>query len=138
MRGTTTGRMLEAMILPSLDLGGYSYEKQVSIGERPNGSRHIVDVVAEKGQRAVLLSLKWQQVSGTAEQKVPYEVIRLMKAVAESYGKYARAYIVLGGSGWTLRDWYVGGGMKKYLAYEHYVSILTLEDFIAQANRGEL
>jgi hypothetical protein len=130
--------MLEAMILPSLDLGGYSYEKQVSIGERPNGSRHIVDVVAKKGQRAVLLSLKWQQVSGTAEQKVPYEVIRLMKAVAESYGKYARAYIVLGGSGWTLRDWYVGGGMKKYLAYEHYVSILTLEDFIAQANRGEL
>lgn len=71
MRGTTTGRMLEAMILPSLDLGGYSYAKQVSIGERPNGSRHIVDVVAKKGQRAVLLSLKWQQVSGTASRRCP-------------------------------------------------------------------
>jgi hypothetical protein len=37
--------------------------------------RHFVDVIAEKDGKRFLVSLKWQQVSGTAEQKVPFEVI---------------------------------------------------------------
>lgn len=37
--------------------------------------------------------MKWQQVSGTAEQKVPFEVICLMEAVAT--GAYQKAYLVL-------------------------------------------
>ena len=44
---------------------------------------------------------------------------------------------MLGGLGWSLRDFYVGGGLKKYLKYDA-VEILALEDFIAKANKGQL
>ncbi|MCL6444970.1 MAG: hypothetical protein K6T83_16210 [Alicyclobacillus sp.] len=70
-RDTSTGAVLEAMIIPTLVRGGYEYETQKEIGTRPNGRKHVIDVVARKSGRIILVSLKWQQVSGTAEQKVP-------------------------------------------------------------------
>ena len=59
---------MEAMVLPALANGGYYYETQVLIGERPNGRRHFLDVLAkDDDDNEYLVSLKWQQVSGTAE-----------------------------------------------------------------------
>ena len=58
------------MILPALKRGAYTYLTQQQIGERFGGGKHFVDVVAEKEGKKYLVSLKWQQVSGTAEQKV--------------------------------------------------------------------
>jgi len=43
-----------------------------------------------------LISMKWQQVSGTAEQKVPFEVICLIEALKNNGGRYSKAYLVLG------------------------------------------
>lgn len=80
-RDTSTGGVLEAMVLPALTRGGYTYQTQQSIGQRFGGGKHIVDVIAEKNGAKYLVSLKWQQVSGTAEQKVPFEVICLADAV---------------------------------------------------------
>jgi len=137
-RDTRTGQVLEAMVLPSLAQGGYAYQEQTEVGRRPNGGRHFVDVLAEKQGDSILISLKWQQVSGTAEQKVPYEVICLIKSIRESNSQYDRAYIVLGGPGWSLRDYYTSGDMNEHLHYSEYVSIITLEDFIARANMGTL
>lgn len=61
-RDTSTGQVLEAMVLPSLTQGGYTYQKQVDVGRRPNGSKHYIDVLAQKEGRKILISLKWQQV----------------------------------------------------------------------------
>ena len=72
---------MEAMILPALQQGGYAYETQVRLGQRLGFGKHIVDAVAHKHGRNILISLKWQQVSGTAEQKVPFEMICLLEAV---------------------------------------------------------
>ena len=69
---TRTGGVLEAMILPALDRGKYLHQAQVAIGERLGCGRHVVDAVAEKDGLQVLVSVKWQQVAGTAEQKVPF------------------------------------------------------------------
>ncbi len=80
--------------------------------------------------------MKWQQVSGTAEQKVPFEVISLAEAVLS--GEYTTAYLVLGGEGWKLRDFYVSRGLNKHLVYAEKVTIMTLEHFIARANSGSL
>ena len=74
-RNTSTGAVLEAMVLPALDRGGYTWRVQVETGTRPGGRRHQVDAVAQKDGASVLVSLKWQQTSGTAEQKVPFEVM---------------------------------------------------------------
>ncbi len=135
-RNTTTGGVLEAMILPALKRGGYIYLTQQFIGMRFGGGKHFVDVIAEKEGRKYLVSLKWQQVSGTAEQKVPFEIICLADAIRA--GAFTKAYLVLGGEGWKLRNFYVNGGLKSYLVDADKVDILTLEGFVARANQGTL
>lgn len=138
-RDTRTGAVLEAMVLPALGRGGYTYEAQVNIGTRFGGGRHFVDVVASAPDgRKYLISLKWQQVSGTAEQKVPFEAMSLAEAVRTSDGGYANAYLVLGGPGWKLREFFTGGGLEAHLSYSELVRIVALEDFIARANRSRL
>src|SRR5213078_3170231 len=92
---TRTGGVLERMILPALDQGGYTYETQVNLGKRLGLGKHVVDAVAHVGDRHILISLKWQQVSGTAEQKVPFELICLLEALEA--GNHEKAYLVLGG-----------------------------------------
>jgi hypothetical protein len=124
------------MILPALEQGGYSCRVQEKLGKRLGIGRHVVDAIAEKNGTQILISVKWQQVSGTAEQKVPFEVICLMEAVEN--GPYYKAYLVLGGEGWTLRDFYTLNGLAKYLAYQESVEIMTLEAFVARANSGKL
>jgi len=135
-RDTTTGSVLEQMVLPALQRGGYQYRTQANVGTRPGGGVHKVDAVAERDGRTWLISMKWQQVSGTAEQKVPFEVICLADAVLS--GPYEKAYLVLGGPGWSLREFYVGDGLRRYLANTEKVSIVNLEEFVATANRGRL
>lgn len=135
-RDTKTGGVLEAMILPSLTGGGYTYEMQANVGQRPGGRAHRVDALVTAPDGQILVSLKWQQVGGTAEQKIPFEVICL--AIAVKAGPYRRAYLVLGGEGWTLRDYFVSGRLEEHLRDAGSVKIVTLEAFVALANRGKL
>ncbi len=138
-RDTSTGYVLEQMIIPSLEHGGYTYEPQYNIGRRLGGGRHVVNVLAKDSEgNKIIISLKWQQVSGTAEQKVPFEAMCLAETILSSQSAYKKAYLVLGGEGWRLRDFYTGGGLDKHLSYSNLVDIVTLEGFIAKANQGEL
>ena len=135
-RDTRTGGVLEAMVLPALKRGSYSYQTQVKIGQRLGGGSHKVDAVAEKAGQRILVSLKWQQVGGTTEQKVPFEVLCLAEAIRT--GGFQKAYVVLGGEGWSLRDFYTGGGLRAHLIGTQAVEIVTLERFVALANKGQL
>lgn len=125
------------MLLAALRSGGYEVTSQVHIGSRLGGTRHIVDyVVKDTAARTILISVKWQQVSGTAEQKVPFEAICLADALAND-PRYSAAFLVLGGPGWRLRDFYVSGGLEPWLNAPG-VAILTLETFIGRANMRQL
>lgn len=135
-RNTNTGGVLEAMILPALKRGHYTYQAQVKAGTRCGGGTHKVDALAEKDATRVLVSLKWQQTGGTAEQKVPFEVMCLADAVRGGHAD--RAYVVLGGDGWTLRSYYTSGALSDHLVYAKLVRVVTLEAFIRLANNGEL
>jgi hypothetical protein len=135
-RDTRTGGVLEAMILPSLKRGGYDYKVRALIGQRLGCGRHYVDAIAEKDGRKFLVSSKWQQSGGTAEQKIPFEVICLIEALES--GEFEKAYIVLGGEGWTLRNFYASGALAKYIRGAEKVEIVSLENFVANANRGRL
>jgi hypothetical protein len=135
-RNTNTGAVLEAMILPALSHSGYQYQLQVSVGLRPGGRAHKADVVAERDGARILISLKWQQTSGTAEQKVPFEVMCLADAVKAGHAD--RAYLVLGGDRWTLRDYFTSGALDAHLIHAKSVRIVTLEAFIRLANTGQL
>ena len=135
---TRTGSVLEDMVLPALRHGGYDCKVQAGVGKRLGHGAHKVDCVATKNGRSLLISVKWQQVSGTAEQKVPFEVICLLDALDAVPGTYAKAYVVLGGEGWKLRGYYTSGALMKYINYSDKVEILTLEGFIGRANTGRL
>ena len=135
-RKTTTGAVLEAMVLPALTHGGYSYRVQAPVGARLGGRKHKVDVVATKDGRDIFVSLKWQQSKGTAEQKVPFEVMCLAECVSD--GRAHGAYLVLGGDGWTLRDYFVSGSLTSHLVHAKHVRVVTLEAFIRLANTGAL
>ena len=41
-RDTRTGAVLELMILPALKLGGYTVGKQINIGSRLGGGKHLL------------------------------------------------------------------------------------------------
>jgi hypothetical protein len=133
---TTTGAVLEQMIFPALTRGGYQTRSQVITGTRPGGGPHRVDALAEKDGDAVIISLKWQQSSGTAEQKVPFEVMCLADAVRRRLA--SRAYLVLGGTGWKLRTYFTSGALKEHLVHAGLVRIVSLEEFVAIANSGKL
>ena len=135
-RNTNPGGVREAMVLPALTRGGYAHAKQVRIGQRCGGGIHKVDAVATKGDDTILISLKWQQTGGTAEQKVPFEVMCLADAVRAQHA--GRAYLVLGGDGWTLRDYYTSGALVEHLIHANLVRVVTLEAFIRLANNGHL
>lgn len=143
-RDTQTGQVAENMLLPALKKGGYAALSQYCVGEKLNGRKHIVDYLVEKDGQRVLVSKKWQQSGGTAEEKVPYEVICLMNACKNGYN---RAFLVLGGTdadsekgttGWTLRQFYVDGGLSEFINYKSVVRIVTLEQFVSLANQGKL
>lgn len=135
---TRTGGVLEDMVVPALRHGGYECKVQANVGKRLGLGAHKVDCIASKEGRSVLISVKWQQVSGTAEQKVPFEVICLLDAMDSNPGNYAKAYVVLGGEGWKLRGFYTSGGLIKYITYADRLEILSLEGFVARANQGKL
>lgn len=139
----SNGLNVEAMIVSSLMRAGYVARPHVCIGERLGGGKHIVDVIAEDCQRRrALVSIKWQEVTGTAEDKTPFEVICLAQAIIDSEPSdretYHTAFLVLGGEGMKRREWYLTPAFRRHLRYGHLVNVLTLEQFIARVNRRQL
>ncbi len=138
-RDTRTGAVLEDLILPALSKGGYKFQRQVLVGTRPGGGVHKIDVLAEDERgHTYLISLKWQQVGGTAEQKVPFELICLTDIIKRNPDRFHAAYLVLGGTGWKLKDFYLNGGLNEFIIDARLVHLIGLEAFVARANSGRL
>ncbi len=131
--------VLDTTILPALEKGGYTSHTGVDLGQRLGAVEYQADVAAEdKHGHKCLISLRWQQVASADEEEVPFDAICLAEGILDSGGEYSKAYLVLGGSGWSLREFFVGGGLSQHLRHADLVTIMTLEDFVAKANSGEL
>jgi hypothetical protein len=132
--------VLEQMVLPALQGAGYRYEKQSRIGRVMGGRPYRADLLVHDpaSGRRIVVSLKWQQVAGTAEQKVPFEVIALLQLLES--GECDDAYLVLGGTGWTpqLREFYRSGGLCRFMPEAKRVRIVGLEEFIKLVNAHRL
>jgi hypothetical protein len=133
-RKTTTGLVFEQSVALALQHGGFHTMFQQHVGTRLGGGKHMVDIVATKGSQKILVSLKWQQASGTAEQKVPYEYLCLADALQKN-PIFSSAFLVLGGNGWTKRGFFVRD-LSKWISGVHSVSVMEGNDFIAFANSG--
>ena len=136
VRDTRTGQDMEAYIRIALQRGGYEFQEQAQVTDRLGGGRHKADFLAQLNGECIPFLSKWQQTSGTAEQKVPYEYMCLAHVLSSSPDIH-RAYIVIGGNGWTKHEFYLND-LENWVDTEEFVDVVRLEDFLAKANRGNL
>lgn len=53
-------------------------------------------------------------------------------------GACKKAAVICRGAGWTLKEFYVGGGLLKFLSYPKEIQIVDEETFLAAARKGNL
>ena len=130
-RDTTTGTTYENEIADLLEnFTDYQFKTQVNVGLKRNGGKHYIDILLES---KTLLSLKFQRVQGTAEEKVPFEIMKLQQAV-EDYG-YECAILVLAGldSAWKWKDYYFGEEFQSNMKRIYPdVRIISHEQFVEE------
>jgi hypothetical protein len=113
-RDTTTGSNYESIIEMCIkrsceknDLGALS---QATVGNKPGGGKHRVDWEIYKNSDPEfrgLISCKFQGTSGTAEEKIAYEVIKLLHTM-NTDKRYKKSWIIMGGDGWS-------SGMRSFV-----------------------
>ena len=113
-RDTTTGSNYEAIIemciKRSCEKNELTAVSQATIGEKPGGGKHRVDWEIFRNADSTfrgLISCKFQGTSGTAEEKIAYEVIKLLHAMKID-SRYKKSWIIMGGDGWS-------PGMKNFV-----------------------
>jgi hypothetical protein len=77
--------------------------RQSAVGEKPGGGVHKVDwELVSRRDRDVrgLVSCKAQSSSGTAEEKLAYEVIKLLHTMKHD-SRYRHAWLMMGGDGFS-------------------------------------
>ena len=132
--GTNRREQILRGLLFSLQKGGYRCFRRHYVGPRLGGGRHYADILAEKGGKRYLVSLRWRKTPGANEQTLVFEVISFLEAVRR--GRYEKVLLILGGPGWSMREFYLKE-LKRHLREEKAV-IFTLEDFLTRAERGRL
>jgi hypothetical protein len=113
-RDTTTGSNYEAIIemciKRSCEKNNLEAISQATIGIKPGGGKHRVDweiIDKQDPNSRGLISCKYQGTSGTAEEKMAYEVIKLLHTM-KTDSRYKKSWIIMGGEGWS-------NGMREFI-----------------------
>jgi hypothetical protein len=83
----------------------------------------------------IRIECKWQQVSGSVDEKLPYLYLNCIEAMPEDW-----IIIIIDGNGWKQGsiDWIKGAVReKKYTSaanYDKRIDVMDLKDFITWAN----
>jgi hypothetical protein len=116
---------------------GFDVETQVRIGMRAGSLKeHVIDFVARRRGKTLLISTKWQNSSGSVEEKVPWEVLCLDQALRGN--EYSAGFIVLGGNGWSLRDYFTGPEFRDAMHISPKLTVATFETFMGRLFRDEV
>jgi len=113
-RDTTTGSnyesIIEMCIKRSCEKNNLETTSQANVGIKPGGGKHRVDweiIDKTNPNSRGLISCKFQGTSGTAEEKMVYEVIKLLHAMKMDT-RYKKSWIIMGGEGWSV-------GMREFI-----------------------
>jgi hypothetical protein len=130
-RDTTTGTNYETEVENLLeDFSEHTVESQVMVGAKRNGGKHYCDIVLNGDE---LISLKYQRVQGTAEEKIPFEFMKLQHAI-DDHG-YKSATIVVAGpdKAWKWKDYYLSEEFRAKMGSIYPgVRIITHEQFVSE------
>lgn len=128
-RDTTTGKSYEVVVEELLlEYTDHDVKSQVMVGTKRNGGKHYVDILLNGDE---LVSLKYQRVQGTAEEKIPFEVMKLQHAVID-HG-YKSAVIVLSGpdKAWKWKEYYLSDEFQNDMKQIYPdVRIISHEQFV--------
>lgn len=137
-RDTTTGSNYEAIIemciKRSCEKNNLEAISQANIGIKPGGGKHRVDweiVDKQNPNSRGLISCKYQGTSGTTEEKMAYEVIKLLYTMKLD-SRYKKSWIIMGGEGWStgMRE-FINNHMSDWIpAMQNRVLILTTDQLI--------
>ena len=125
-----TGKDFEYLCEHLASLKGCDVEEQVNIGLRPTGGAHNTDLIVD----GTIVSLKYQDVAGTAEEKIPYEQMCLQHGCF-TYG-YDSAIIVLAGPGWKHIDGYREGVFNTRM-HTPNVKVMNFDEFLTHFDLWE-
>lgn len=137
-RDTTTGsnyeQIIELCLKRSCEKNGLTALPQAFVGLKPGGGKHRVDWEVYRDDDPDfrgLISCKFQKSSGTAEEKIAYEVIKLLHTMAEDE-RYKKSWIVMGGDGWSSgMKLFVREDLPKWIpGMKERVNILNTDEFI--------
>jgi hypothetical protein len=138
-RDTTTGSNYEAIIemciKRSCEKNELTAIPQATVGDKPGGGKHRVDWEIYRTSNPDfrgLISCKFQGTSGTAEEKIAYEVIKLLYSMKMD-PRYKKGWIIMGGEGWSsgMRG-FVNNHLSEWIpAMENKVEILTTDQLIS-------
>lgn len=122
-RDTTTGSnfqsIVEACLKKASEEDGFTMSKEKLVGEKPGGTgKHRIDwelTSVLNPDLKGLVSCKYQEKGGTAEEKIVYEIIKLLHTM-DVNPKYAHAWLTLGGEGWSesIRN-FISNEMHKWI-----------------------
>ena len=149
-RDTTTGRVSEKKIEQFLvENSTECVAAQVVVGVKRQGGKHLVDLLlggetnlrpktvcpisTHKG--GTLVSLKLQEVEGTAEEKIPFEFMKLHHCIVDY--DYDGAIIVLSGdTGWSWKDYFLSKEFKDDMKKIYPdVQIMSEEEFCTKYSK---
>ena len=107
MRDTTTGsdyeEIVKLCIKRSCERNNLEAKSQSVVGQKPGGGKHRVDweiYRLDNPSIRGLISCKFQSSSGTAEEKLAYEVIKLLHSM-KTDKRFVKSWIIMGGDGWS-------------------------------------
>jgi len=128
-RDTTTGSNYEAIIemciKRSCEKNNLGSIGQSTVGSKPGGGKHRVDweiIDLKDMNNRGLISCKYQGTSGTAEEKMAYEVIKLLHTM-KTDKRYKKGWVIMGGEGWST-------GMREFLNNHLQLWIPAMNDTI--------
>lgn len=106
-RDTTTGSHYEEVVKMCIsraaEQNGFEVKRQSTVSIKPGGGKHRIDyelIDINDSDTRGLISCKFQSKSGTAEEKIAYEVIKLLHTMSID-SRYKHSWIIMGGTGWS-------------------------------------
>lgn len=136
----SSGKTFENVVRALLESNYWDVDPQYPCGYRIGTKRkYVVDFHASKDARDILVSCKYQDVSGSAPDKLPYEYMCLLHAVNTC--EIDKAYMVLEGEVLLRANMFKDPHqyeLERYMTLSSKIVVCSFQEFSRKANRGEL